>query len=91
MRKLANEHKTLSKRDILSLLRSPSHEARLFSLIIFVRSFSKADETANRQIYDLYLDNTKYINNWDLVDVSAPHIVGAFLMNKSKTPLYGEH
>jgi 3-methyladenine DNA glycosylase AlkD len=88
VRKLANEYKALSRGETLSLLRSPIHEARLFSLIVFVRSFSKADEGAKRQIYDLYLDNTKYINNWDLVDISAPHIVGAFLMAKSKTPLY---
>jgi 3-methyladenine DNA glycosylase AlkD len=88
VRKLANEYKALSTRETLSLLRSPIHEARLFSLIVFVRSFAKADEGEKKQIYDLYLDNTKYINNWDLVDISAPPIVGAFLMAKSKTPLY---
>jgi 3-methyladenine DNA glycosylase AlkD len=88
VRKLANEYKALSTRETLSLLRSPIHEARLFSLIVFVRSFSKADEGTKRHIYELYLDNTKYINNWDLVDISAPPIVGAFLMAKRKTPLY---
>lgn len=88
VRKLANQCNALSERETLSLLRSPIHEARLFSLLVFLRSFSKADEAAKKQIYWLYLDNTKYINNWDLVDISAPHIVGAFLMAKSKTPLY---
>jgi 3-methyladenine DNA glycosylase AlkD len=88
LRKLANEYKALSEGETLALLRSPIHEARLFSLLVFVRSFSKADEAAKKRLYDLYLENTKYINNWDLVDISAPHIVGAFLMAKSKTPLY---
>lgn len=88
LRKLANQYKGLSEAEILSLLRSPFHEGRLFALLVLVRSFSKADEFAKKQIYSLYLDNTKCINNWDLVDISAPPIVGAFLMDKSKSPLY---
>ena len=88
VRRLAIQCNGLSEGETLSLLRSPIHEARLFSLLIFLGSFAKADESAKKRIYDLYLDNTKYINNWDLVDISAPPIVGAFLMAKSKTPLY---
>lgn len=88
VRKLAKEYKALPLKEILSLLKSPYHEERLLALILFVNAFAKGDETIQKQIYDLYLANTKYINNWDLVDISAPNIVGAFLMERSRTPLY---
>jgi 3-methyladenine DNA glycosylase AlkD len=88
LRRLAREYEVLSTRETLALLRSPIHEARLLSLFLFLRSFTKADEAGRRRIYDVYLKNAKYINSWDLVDVSAPSIVGAFLIDKSKTPLY---
>ena len=72
--------------DIKNLLRSPYHEKRLFALLLMVAKFQAED---NRQeIFDLYLANTRHINNWDLVDQSAPYIVGAFLQNRSRTPLY---
>jgi 3-methyladenine DNA glycosylase AlkD len=61
---------------------------RLFALILFVNAFDTDDETVQKKIYDLYMANTRYINNWDLVDISAPNIVGAFLMERSKKPLY---
>jgi 3-methyladenine DNA glycosylase AlkD len=60
----------------------------VFALLIFVRAFSKGDESVRKQIYRMYLDNTRHINSWDLVDISAPHIVGAFLIDKSSSPLY---
>lgn len=68
------------------LLHSPFHEDRLTALLILVRQFGR--KGADRQaIYDLYLRNTAYINNWDLVDSSAPQIVGAFLADKSRAIL----
>jgi 3-methyladenine DNA glycosylase AlkD len=60
----------------------------MFALLILVRKYSKGNETEKKRIYELYLKHTKFINNWDLVDGSAQYIVGAFLMNKSKKPLY---
>jgi 3-methyladenine DNA glycosylase AlkD len=60
----------------------------LFALILLVNTFAKEDETIRKKIYDLYVANTRHINNWDLVDISASNIVGAFLMEKSKKPLY---
>jgi 3-methyladenine DNA glycosylase AlkD len=88
IRKLAEEYKNLQLKEILSLLKSPYHEVRLFALILFVNAFAKGDETIQKKIYDLYVANTRYINNWDLVDISAPNIVGAFLMERSRKPLY---
>jgi 3-methyladenine DNA glycosylase AlkD len=88
LRKLAKEYKALSLKEILSLMKSPYHEIRLFALILFVNAFVKGDESTQKKIYDLYLANTRHINNWDLVDVSAPNIVGAFLLERSRRPLY---
>ena len=88
LRKLAKEYKVLPLKEVLLLLRSPYHEVRLFALILFVNTFAKSDETIQKKIYNLYVANTRYINNWDLVDISAPNIVGAFLMERSRKPLY---
>jgi 3-methyladenine DNA glycosylase AlkD len=88
VRKLAQEYQKLPPEKVLPLLRSGYHEERLFALILFVNAFTKGDETVKRKIYNLYRANTSYINNWDLVDISAPNIVGAFLLTKSRKPLY---
>ena len=89
LRRLAKEYEGIDLKEAKQLLRSPIHEQRLLALLILIRSFSKGDGGTKKRIYDLYLKNTQYINNWDLVDVSAEHIVGAYLMERSKTPLYG--
>ena len=87
-RQLAKEYKNLPLKEILSLLKFPYHEVRLLALIMFVNAFTRGDETIRKKIYDLYMANTKYINNWDLVGISAPNIVGAYLLTKSRKPLY---
>ena len=88
MRGLARDYQALADDEILKLLRSPFHEERAVALLIFVRRFAKADSATRRRIYALYLAHTAFINNWDLVDVSAPHVVGAYLADKSRKPLY---
>jgi 3-methyladenine DNA glycosylase AlkD len=70
------------------LLQSPIHEDRSLALLILVHAFTKDDAATKKKIYDAYLSHTDFINNWDLVDVSAPHIVGAYLKDKSRKPLY---
>jgi 3-methyladenine DNA glycosylase AlkD len=87
MRGLAREHQALSAKETLRLLRSPVHEARAVALLIMVRAYAKGDAATKQQIYETYLANTRRINNWDLVDASAPHIVGAHLADKSRKPL----
>ena len=88
LRKLSHEYKTLTAQEVLPMLRSPINEERVLALLLLVRSFSKGTASVRKQIYKMYLDHTQYINNWDLVDISAPYIVGAFLKDKSKKPLY---
>ncbi|KUG22592.1 putative dna alkylation repair enzyme [hydrocarbon metagenome] len=88
VRKLAGEYNDLSLKETLSLLKSPYHEVRLFALISLVNTFATTDESTQKKTYDLYLANTSHINNWDLVDISAPNIVGAYLFTKSRKPLY---
>jgi 3-methyladenine DNA glycosylase AlkD len=88
LRKLAKEYKTIGPNEINQLLQSPIHEERLLSLFLLIHRYSKGDEPEKKRIYELYLKNAKFINNWDLVDSSAGHIVGAFLFGKSKNPLY---
>lgn len=88
IRKLSRKHQNISFADTKRLLKSPFHEDRLLSLLILIRRFSKGDEALKTRIYDLYLANTKFINNWDLVDASAGQIVGVFLQEKERDVLY---
>ncbi len=81
-RKIASKYKDLSLVDIKDLLRSKFHEERLIALLILIyqfSSFAKASEDKQKEILDFYLAHTKYINNWDLVDLSADKIVGEYL------------
>lgn len=87
VRKLAKQYRQLSLPETKRLLRSPIHEERLLALLILVGAFAVADEAGRRRIYETYLRNTRYINNWDLVDSSALQIVGAFLWKRSRAPL----
>jgi 3-methyladenine DNA glycosylase AlkD len=88
LRKLAKEYKTITLKEVKQLLHSSIHEERLLSLFLLIYQYSKGDEPEKKRIYELYLKNTKFINNWDLVDSSAGQIVGDFLFDKSKKPLF---
>ena len=88
IRKLSKKHEGLPLEEAVRLLKSPFHEERLLALLLLVRLFSKGDEALKKKIFDLYLNHTKYINNWDLVDLTAPNIVGTYLLDKSREPLY---
>ncbi len=88
LRELAKEYQTIPVKEAEHLLKSPIHEERLLALFILIRIYSKAEEIIKKAIYELYLKNTKFINNWDLVDSSAEYIVGDFLLDKGKNQLY---
>ncbi len=86
-RALAKEFQALPLSEIVRLLHSPLHEARLLALFILVRVFQKGDDAVRAKSYTLYLRNTRFINNWDLVDASAEHIVGAYLKEQDRAVL----
>lgn len=88
LRKLAKEYQTISVEETEDLLKSPIHEERLLALFILIRIYSKGEESIKKRVYELYLNNTEFINSWDLVDASAEHIFGDFLLEKRKSLLY---
>ena len=87
-RKNAKEFINLELKDIQQLLNSKIHEYRLTALIILVLKFKKAEDIEKKQIFDFYLKNTKNINNWDLVDLTAPNIVGIYLLDKDRSLIH---
>ncbi len=89
IRALVQKTDDLTEANLLTLLRSKWHEERLLALLILVRRFekSKQDEKTQAHIVDLYLANTKWINNWDLVDTSAPYILGKWLLTRDRAIL----
>jgi 3-methyladenine DNA glycosylase AlkD len=88
LRQHAKKHINMPLSDIKSILKSKYHEERLCALMILTLKFSKGTEVEKTEIYNLYIGNTKYINNWDLVDNSAQYIVGAYLENREKKIIY---
>ena len=88
LRKTAKKYSGTSIDENALLLKSKFHEERLLSLLMLVAIFNKASNKDRKAVYTLYLDNTKFINNWDLVDCSAEHIVGAYLRRAHKQPIY---
>ena len=87
-RQVAKKFKNLSFNNIEQLLKSKVHEQRLTALFILVNQFENADDKEKLKIYKMYLKNAKFVNNWDLVDLSAPQIVGKYLLNKERKVLY---
>lgn len=88
VRGVLREFPGLTPAEVLPLLKSGLHEERLFALLALVRCFAKGDEQTRGEIYALYLAQTGFINNWDLVDCSAPAIVGGYLLERDREPLY---
>ncbi|MBX7151999.1 DNA alkylation repair protein [bacterium] len=84
MRALAKKYRETNFSDIVILLGSPIHEERMLALLIWTLQFSKADSVQQKKIYTAYLKYTRYVNNWDLVDLSAPLIIGAYLLDRDK-------
>ena len=87
-RKMVNQCNALSGREILELLHSQYHEERLLALLVLVARFQRGDEKQQKSIYRSYLKHKNGINNWDLVDLSAPNIVGTYLLNHERGELY---
>ena len=88
LRSVSREFRLLPLDEIESLLHSPIHEERHLALMVLLLQVAKCDDVHREAAFDFYLKNTKFINNWDLVDCSAPQVVGGFLMDKSRKPLF---
>jgi 3-methyladenine DNA glycosylase AlkD len=87
-RKIAKHFGNIGMDIIQELLYSKVHEERLCALLILIDRFEKGSEKEKREIFDFYIRNIEQVNNWDLVDISAPKIVGGYLLNKSRKTLY---
>jgi 3-methyladenine DNA glycosylase AlkD len=87
LRTLAREYRTLSLTEVTPLLRSRVHEERHLALMILVSAYAKVEPLKRAAIYRVYMKHRRYINNWDLVDSSAPGIVGAHLTTKGRQTL----
>jgi 3-methyladenine DNA glycosylase AlkD len=87
LRTICRECGSVAIPEAVKLLRSPVHEERLLALMLLVEAFRRGSPAEQRRIYELYIANTDFINNWDLVDSSAGQIVGAWLQNRSRAPL----
>jgi len=88
LRSVAKEFRALPLREVTMLLRSPVHEERLLALLMLVDAYQRGNEAGRAAIYGLYLKQLDWVNNWDLVDSSAPYIVGRHLAERSRNILF---
>ena len=87
-RKIAKKYLDLNLKDIQELLENKIHEYRMIALIILISKYKKSNNLEKEKIFKFYIQNAQRANNWDLVDLSAPNIVGDFLLDKKKDILY---
>ena len=87
-RKIAKEFKNLNFDDIRELIDSKIHEERMIGVLILLGKYEQGDEKEKEKVFKFYIRNRKGINNWDLVDISAPKIVGEHLLERDKKLLY---
>jgi len=87
-RALAREYRDLALKDVEALLHDKWHEARLLALVLLGDAYERGTRAEQIAIYRLYLRNTNWVNNWDLVDSSASQIIGAHLATRSRAQLY---
>lgn len=88
IRAIVKQYRDTPLTELSTLLQSPVHELRMAALLCMVEQFKSADDTHRTAIYNTYLAHTTYINNWDLVDLSAAQIVGGYLEHRDHAPLY---
>ncbi len=88
IRKTVKTYKDVSEKTVLTFLRSKYHEERLFAVFLLVDQFKRGTHADKTRIFETYLDNTRYINNWDIVDGSAHLIVGPYLEQRDRRPIY---
>lgn len=87
-RSVAKKYNDLSLADIQELLKSKIHEHRLVALLILINKYKRSEALERKKIAEFYLKNAARVNNWDLVDLSCPNILGDYLLDKSRKALY---
>jgi len=87
-RTIARQFKSLNFTKLSKVIKSKIHEERLIALFILVDKMKKTEEKERERIYKFYLRNLRYVNNWDLVDLSADKIVGEYLFDKKRELLF---
>ncbi|MDO9533115.1 MAG: DNA alkylation repair protein [Deltaproteobacteria bacterium] len=87
LRKLAKKYRHLPLAAAVGLLQSAFHEDRLLALLILIQRYYPGDAALRGEIHHLYLEHRRLVNNWDLVDASAPHLLGHYLRHRPKDPL----
>jgi 3-methyladenine DNA glycosylase AlkD len=87
LRKLARKYRYLPLAETGDLLRSAFHEDRLLALFVLINQYHQGEDVVRSNIHHLYLEHTTFVNNWDLVDASAPHLVGHYLRDRNKSLL----
>jgi 3-methyladenine DNA glycosylase AlkD len=87
LRRVARSSASMPLGEALRLLRSPYHEDRLVALLVLIAIYSRGNDAARRRTVTAYIAHTRYVNSWDLVDVSAPHILGAYLRERPRALL----
>ena len=85
--KVAQVYHDMLWAEVKALLSSIYHEERLIALLIMIRQFRRGDQKIKTRIYSHYLKSVRHVNNWDLIDLSAPYIVGHYLQDRSRQPL----
>lgn len=88
IRKIANVNYDIDYKDLDKLLKSKIHEERLTALLILVKKYQKANNEQKDEIFHYYISNLKYVDNWDLVDLTCEKIIGNYLLDKDKTLLF---
>jgi len=84
LRGLAKKYQDLPLAEAEGLLRSPFHEDRLLALFVLIRQYYRGGQGVRDKIHRFYLEHTRLVNNWDLVDASAPHLLGHYLADRKK-------
>ncbi|MEA3329708.1 MAG: DNA alkylation repair protein [Nanoarchaeota archaeon] len=85
---IAKKYKNIKLEIVNKLLLSKIHEERMLGALILVQKYKKADNKNKEKIFNFYLQNTQNINNWDLVDLTAPQIIGNYLLEKDRASIY---
>ncbi len=88
IRKKVAQFRDTPLNEIEKLLSSPFHEIRLFGFLSLAYRYKRFDESGRKTLYEIYLKNRKFANNWDIVDTTAPNVIGAYLLDRDKTILY---